>query len=459
MPAYKAVLKNALPAIVATLMQLVYNLADTFFIGFTRDDYQVAAVSLVFPVFMLFMSVGMIFGIGGMSVISRAYGEGRAEYAKKVSSFCMWASIAVGVPMSVVTFVCMDPLLNAMGAMAGETLEYSRNYLTIIMSGGPLILIGNTFPNILRAEGEPRKAMTGQLIGNIANIVLDPIMILGFGLGISGAAVATLIGCTLGAGYYILHFLRGKSSLSIHPRDFTMREKVLSSVVSIGIPAAMGPLFMSVSQVVMNGLMSGYGSLAVAAAGVAGKVSMIISTIALGLSQGVQPLLGFSIGAANWKRYREYLRFSLLFGTAMCALVTGLCYVFTPQIVGVFLTEPESLSNGISFAYIMQTTAFLFGAFFCFVNALQAMGAAIPSLIVNISRQGIIYIPALFILRAVLGSYGLIWAQPVADVLSLIMAVALHKMMYKRMTKRTATPLLVDESASLHASANQFPSG
>lgn len=435
MPAHKAVLKNALPAIVATLMQLVYNLADTFFIGLTGDDFQVAAVSLAFPVFMLFMSVGTVFGIGGTSVISRAYGEGRTEYAKKVSAFCMWASVAVGILMSVLFFVFMNDLLRLMGAKAGETLEHARSYLTIVAAGGPLILIGSTFSNILRAEGKPGKAMTGQLIGNITNIILDPLMILGFGWGIAGAAVATVIGSALSAGYYILYFLRGKSELSIHPKDFTMREKVCSNVVSIGVPAALGPLFMSVSQVVMNGLMSGYGSLAVAAAGVAGKVSMIISTIALGLSQGIQPLLGFSIGAANWKRYKEYMKISLLLGTIMCVVMTGLCYIFTPQIVGVFLTESDSLSKGISFAYIMQTTAFLFGAFFCFANALQAMGAAVPSLIVNISRQGLIYIPALFILRAALGINGLIWAQPVADVLSLILAILLHVFIYRKMTR------------------------
>jgi Na+-driven multidrug efflux pump len=178
--------------------------------------------------------------------------------------------------------------------------------------------------------------------------------------------------------------------------------------------------------------------LTIVAAGVAGKVSMIISAVALGLSQGIQPLLGFSVGAAHWKRYKEYMRFSLLFGTAMCVAMTGLCYIFTPQIVGVFLTELDSLANGISFAYIMQATAFLFGGFFCFVNALQAMGAAIPSLIVNISRQGLIYIPALFILRAAFGMNGLIWAQPVADVLSLVMAIALHTAMYRRLTRQSS---------------------
>jgi len=439
LPAHKAVLKNALPAIVATLMQLVYNLADTFFIGLTGDDLQVAAVSLAFPVFMLFMATGTVFGIGGTSVIARAYGEGRTDYAKKVSSFCMWASVVVGVLMSIMFYTFMDDILRLMGANE-DTIGYARSYLRIVAAGGPVIMIGGVFSSIFRAEGQPGRAMTGQLIGNALNIILDPIMILGFGLGlgITGAAIATVVGSVVSAGFYLLFFLRGKSALSIHPKDFTMRDRVCTGVLAIGIPAALGPLTMSMSQVIMNGMLSGYGSLAVAAAGIAGKVSMIISTVAMGLAQGVQPLLGFTIGAANWKRYKEYMRFSLVFGTGMCIIITGVCYLFTPQIVGVFLTEAASMELGITFAYIMQCTSFLFGVFFCFVNALQAMGAAVSSLIVNVSRQGIIYVPALYILNALLGVNGLIWSQPVADVLSTVLAIVLHMVVYKKISGRNS---------------------
>jgi len=442
LPAHKAVLKNALPAIVATLMQLVYNLADTFFIGRTYDDFQVAAVSLAFPVFMLFMATGTIFGIGGTSVISRAYGEGRVEYAKKVSSFCMWASVVIGLVLSAVFYIFMDQLLKIMGA-TDDTIGYARKYLMIVSAGGPFIMIGGTFSSIFRAEGKPGRAMAGQLIGNGLNIVLDFFLILdlGFGLGITGAAIATVIGSVVSAVFYLQFFLRGKSALSIHPRDFSVRDKICSGVLAIGIPSALGPLVMSFSQIVLNGRMvavTDNNALAVAAAGVAGKVGMIISTVALGLSQGVQPLLGFSVGAANWKRYKEYMRFSLLFGTGVCVFITGLCYLFTPQIVGAFLTESESLSMGIRFAYIMQSTAFLFGIFFCFINALQAMGAAFSSLIVNVSRQGILYVPALLILGDLLGADGLMWSQPVVDVLSCILAVALHAVVYKKVTARRA---------------------
>ena len=174
-----AVLKNALPAMAAMLMVLIYNLADTFFIGQTHDDIQIAAVSLATPVFLLFMAVGTIFGIGGTSVISRAMGEGKKDYAKKVCSFCMWSCVGVGIIMSILFFVCMDYILIFVGA-SKDTWEYAKIYLTIVSASGPFVLISNCYSNILRAEGQSTKAMMGQLLGNLLNVILDPIMILGF---------------------------------------------------------------------------------------------------------------------------------------------------------------------------------------------------------------------------------------------------------------------------------------
>ena len=201
-PVHKAVFQNALPAMAAMLMVLIYNLADTFFIGQTHDDLQVAAVSLATPVFLLFMAVGTIFGIGGTSVISRAMGEGRKDYAKKVCSFCMWSCVGVGIIMSILFLFFMEQILSFVGASA-DTWEYTKTYLTIVSFSGVFVLIANCYSNVIRAEGQSGKAMMGQLIGNLLNIILDPIMILVFGWNIAGAAIATVIGNVVGAGYYI----------------------------------------------------------------------------------------------------------------------------------------------------------------------------------------------------------------------------------------------------------------
>lgn len=431
-PVHKAVFKNALPAMAAMLMVLIYNLADTFFISQTHNDLQVAAVSLATPVFLLFMAVGTIFGIGGTSVISRAMGEGRTDYAKKVCSFCMWSCVGVGIIMSALFLLFMNQILALIGASA-DTWEYAKTYLTIVSLSGPFVLIANCYSNVIRAEGQSGKAMIGQLIGNLLNVVLDPIMILVFGWNIAGAAIATVIGNAAGAIYYIFYFLSGKSVLSINPKDFSVKNKVASGVLTIGIPAALGSLLMSVSNIIMNNQMGKYGDMAVAGVGVAMKVTMMTGMVCIGLGQGIQPLLGYCVGAKKWGRYKSVLRFSLIFAFILSTMLTVICYLFINQIVNVFLTDTAAFDYGVSFSCILLSTSFLFGVFYVLINSLQAGGAAVESLIVNISRQGLIYIPAMFCLGAIFHETGLIWAQPVADVLSLILAICLYVRKSKKM--------------------------
>lgn len=434
MPVAQAVMKNAIPAMIAMLMVLVYNLADTFFIGMTHDAYQVAAVSLATPVFLLFMAVGTIFGIGGTSVISRALGQGKKDFAKKVCAFCMWSCVAVGLLMTVLFQIFMNPILTIIGA-SEETWNYTKQYLSIVSLGGVFAIISNCFSNILRAEGKANKAMAGQIIGNMLNVILDPLFILIFKWNIVGAAIATVIGNMMASIFYLGYYLLGKSSLSISIKDFSVRSGIAKSVLSIGIPSALASIFMSVSQMIMNALMAGYGDMALAGVGVAMKVTMITGMISMGIGQGVQPLLGFSVGAKNWSRYHKIMRFSLIFSFILGAILTILCYIFTNQLVSVFLTEQDAYNYAVSFVKILLTTSVIFGPFYVLTNALQAMGAATSSLIINVSRQGLIYIPLLFILRAVLQVKGLIWAQPVADVLSTSLAIILYLKEFSKLSK------------------------
>ena len=433
-PVPQAVLKNTVPAMVAMLMALIYNLADTLFIGMTHDAYQIAAVSMATPVFLLFMSVGTVFGIGGTSVISRALGEGRIGYARKACSFCMWASTAAGLLMSFLFLIFMENTLTIMGT-SPDTHDFARSYLTIVTLSGPFALIGTCFSSVLRAEGQAGKAMMGQLLGNLLNIVFDPIMILGFGWGITGAAVATILGNVFAACYYLSFYLRKKSILSIRPKDFTVREKICTGILAIGVPASLGSLLMSVSQITLNSQMASYGDMAVAGIGIACKVTMITGMLFIGFGQGVQPVLGFCVGAGLWDRFKKIMRFSVAFSFGLSVLLTVLCYLFTNQIVSAFLTEPAAFGYAVRFARILLSTGFLFGVFFVLSNSLQSAGAAKAALIINLSRQGFIFIPALFLLKALLGADGLAWAQPAADLCSLILVIILYCKTVRRMEK------------------------
>lgn len=432
MPVPKAVMKNALPAMAAMLMVLVYNLADTFFIGQTHNALLVAAVSLATPVYLIFMSIGTLFGIGGTSVISRALGEGKKEKARKSCAFCFWGCVFVGILLVAFILIFIDPILNLIGASA-DTYEYAKSYLSIIVFAGPFVLISNCYGNVIRTEGESGKAMLGLLLGNLVNVILDPIFILALGLDIKGAAIATVIGNIVGAGFYISYFLKGKSMLSIRLKDFTVKQGIAASVLAIGVPAALGDALMSVSHIISNSQMAHYGDMAVAGMGVAMKVITITGMICMGLGQGVQPILGYCVGAKTWKRFKEVFKFTIIFALILGTVLAAICYVFTNQIVSVFLTDQTAFSYAVQFARILLSTSFLFGVFYVLVNALQAMGAATPALLISMSRQGIIFIPALFILQAVVGMTGLVWAQPVTDVLSILIAAILFRKTMKKM--------------------------
>ncbi len=425
LPVKKAVLTNALPAMVAMIMVLVYNMADLFFVGQTGDPLQVAAVSIATPVFLIFMSLGNIFGIGGTSFLSRSLGSGNTDRAKKISSFCFWSCIVVGISVSIIMFLGMDSILAMLGT-SEEIWSMVKNYLQIICISGPFVLISSCFSNLLRGEGQAGKAMVGMLIGNLVNIVLDPVFILGFEMGVEGAAIATVIGNICGGLYYILYLLKGNTILSTKLKDFSVSNGILKNVLAIGIPASLSTILMSVSQMILNGQMSAYGDLALAGIGVAMKVTMITSMLCIGLGQGVQPLLGYAVGAGNKKRYSDIIKFSLSFALVLSGLLTIGCYIGLEQIVGGFLSDAAAFDYAFSFSQILLSTSILFGILFVLSNALQAAGAATASLIVNISRQGLVYIPMVFILNATFGIDGLVFAQPIADISALTLALIFY---------------------------------
>ena len=416
----KIVIRNSIPALIAMIMVMVYNLADTFFLGLTHNDLQVTAVSFATPLFMIFMSLGTLFGVGGTSVISRALGERNTERAKKACSFCMWASVAVGVVFMAILWIFLDDVTTMLGA-SENSIGLTKDYLRIAIGCGVFSMISNCFSSIVRTEGEAMKAMTGTLIGNLLNMILDPIFILGFKWGVVGAAIATVIGNAVAAGYYILYFLKGKSALSISPRYFSFGDKILSGVLSVGISASLANLLVSVSSIVVNAQLSKFadGDMLVAGYGVTAKVIMIVTLIGIGIGSGVQPFLGYCYGAKQKERLTKGIRFSAMFGLIFCFVVSALCFIFAEPIVKVFLTDLTALDSGVHFTRILMSTAWLIGAFAICQNTLQAVGAATPALLASVFRQGIIFIPAVFILKAIMGVDGLIWAQPLADVLSL----------------------------------------
>lgn len=431
-PVPKAVISNVVPSIISMLMVLVYNLADTFFIGQTRDAYMVAGVSVATPAFLFFMAVGMLFGIGGTSFISRMLGEGRKQRAGYASSFCFWTGVSIGVIAMVFLLTFAKPICRAIGA-SEDTIGYASQYLEIVALCVPFLILSNTFSNIIRAEGEAKVAMSGMVIGNLMNVVLDPIMILGLHMNVAGAAWATVAGNVFSAGFYIFHLVKRSELLSIRLRDYRIGEGVAASVLAIGIPASLNSILMSFSNILLNNQMAHYGDMAVAGLGVAMKVNMIVVMLLIGLGTGIQPLLGYCFGAGNRRRYIDVLRFSAALALCMSLIMTAICYFGAGFLVKAFLDNADAYDYGIMFARTYIYSGPVMGILFVFVNAIQSMGAALPALILNISRQGLIYIPVLFLFRKIFDTPRMLAAaQPVTDYMAATLAVVLFLLSFRK---------------------------
>ncbi len=430
-PIPKAVAIMAIPTMISMLVVVIYNMADTFFIGQTGDPMQVAAVSLATPVFMVFMALGNLFGIGGSSAISRALGEKNPERAKHISSFCCYGSLGLGIIMAVLFLIGMDFILKMIGA-SENTAGYAREYLSYIAFGGPFIMFGTAFGNILRGEGASKESMIGNLIGTVTNIILDPIMILVFGWGVAGAAIATVIGNMAASAFYIIYFLMKKSSLSIHIKDFRMGNQIASSVTAIGIPASLNNILMSCANIILNLALTGYGDTPVAAMGVAMKSNMLVVLLQIGLCAGIQPLIGYNYGARNKDRLIKIFQFTGICSIIMGTVLTTAMVIARQFLIQAFIDNPEVISYGIQMVIALQLSGPVIGILFLCINTIQGMGKALPSLVLTICRQGLVFIPSVFILNKLFGLDGVIYAQPVADYLSIILSIILCLGLFKK---------------------------
>lgn len=434
-PIPKAVATMAVPTMISMLVVVIYNMADTFFIGQTKDPLQVAAVSLATPVFMIFMALGHLFGIGGSSAISRALGERRKDRAWHISSFCCYGSLGLGVMVAVISVLGMEQILHLIGA-SENTIGFARQYLTIISIGAPTIMFSTAFANILRGEGASRESMVGNLLGTIVNIMLDPVMILGLGWGVSGAALATIIGNIAACFFYISYYVRGKSMLSIHVKDFRMGEGIAASVAAIGIPASLNNILMSFANIILNQALVGYGDTPVAAMGVALKSNMLVVLLQIGLCVGIQPLIGYNYGSGNKKRLMQVFKFTGVVSVIMGMLLTLFMIIARKTMIQVFINDAEVVSYGIRMVVALQLSAPFIGILFLCINTIQGMGKALPSLVLTVCRQGLIFIPLIFILNAMLGLNGVIYAQPAADYLSILVGIMICMHLFRSMEHR-----------------------
>ncbi len=443
MPIGKALAYLAIPTIISQLITMIYNLADTFFIGQTNDPNKIAAATAAFNLVFLMNALSNLFGVGGGSLISRLLGVGKEDEAKKVCALSFYGTIAVTLLYSLIIFIFMDPILRFLGAL-DDTIAYATNYTIWVAIFGSLpCTISMTMAHLLRSEGYTRHASIGLGFGGLLNIALDPLLmfvILPSGNEVMGAAIATLFSNVCSCIYFSIVFyrLRNKAIVTINPSLLPSSLKHLPSILAVGFPSALGSALACASSILMNNLSSNYGVIPLAAVGIVKKIDMLPTNVGMGLCQGMMPLVAYNYSSKNYKRMRaasKYARTSGIIFAIICVLTFEL---LSEQIVWIFIKDEETIALGKNFLRICCLATPLMIINFQMSYTFQAMGKGPESLLLSSLRQGIINIPLLFIMNYLFGLYGIVWTQLLSDSITSVISFSLYHVTYKKLNNAIA---------------------
>ena len=431
MPVPEAVRTMALPTIISQLIVLVYNMADTFYLGRTNNPFMVAGVSLILPVFNICLSLAGLAGIGGGALISRLLGAGDAKEAEKVSAFSISLAVVTTAVFSAGMLLFMIPILRLLGA-SGNTLTYAAQYsFCVIVLGGIPTVLSNVMANLLRSVGESGKAGFGIAMGGVLNIILDPLFMFVLfpkGYEVLGVGVATLISNCCACAFFTVTILREQADTVLRFRlsNGLPRTENVRSVFTVGIPSSIATLLFDIDYIVIDKLMSGYGDIALAAVGIVLKVERLPLNVGIGICQGMMPLVAYNYSSGDRKRMFRIIRFSLITGLIVGALSVAMYEVFAGGIIRLFIADPETVRLGTDFLRIRcLATPLMFMSFFT-VYTFQGFGRGERSLFLGIMRWAVFNIPMLFILNHLIGMYGIVWSQVTADILTVTLSAFVY---------------------------------
>lgn len=415
----------ALPVVMSMAVTIIYNMVDTFFVAKTGNPNLVAGVSQGAPIFTLMIAIGDIFGLGGSSVISRLFGERRDKIARYVSGYCFYASITCGLVVTALMFIFQTPVLRMLGA-SPATWKYAREYYLVIAGGATFIIFGLSPNNILRTEGLATQAMIASITGTGINVVLNPIFIFTCGLGAAGSALATVVSNVI-ADVLMVYYLRTKSKkLTTSIYETKISGKLQREIYAIGIPASVTNIMVTFATALTNRYLIAYGANSVAAMGIAMKVNTVIVMVMVGFAFGAQPLIGYTYGARDERRFRETLRFDLSVVAGLALVLTVLMMVFAPQIIRLFMRDPEIVREGTGMLRWLASSTTIAGIIMVLTTTFQSMGKATPAFWLSFSRQGLSFLIAIVVLSHFFGYTGVLAAQACADVLTLVLAAFLY---------------------------------
>lgn len=439
MPIPNAVAKLAVPTILSSLVMVLYNLADTYFVGMVNDPIQNAAVTLAAPVLLAFNAVNNLFGVGSSSMMSRAMGRKDYETVYRSSAFGFYCALLCGILFSIACTVFKTPLLALLGADA-ETVEATAGYMLWTVSCGAVPAILNVvLAYMVRAEGAALHASIGTMSGCLLNIVLDPVFILPWGLnmGAAGAGLATFLSNCVACLYFLILILvkRKNTYVCILPQKFSLRREIVLGVCGVGVPAAIQNLLNVTGMTILNNFTSSFGADAVAAMGISQKINMVPMYIAMGLSQGIMPLVSYNYSSKNHKRMKETIYFAAKLTLGFLVVIVAGYYVGAGGLIALFMKNETIVAYGTRFLRGFCLGLPFLCTDFLAVGVFQAVGMGKEALVFAIMRKIVLEIPALYILNALFPLYGLAYAQFVAEVVLACAAVFVLGRLFKRMEK------------------------
>ena len=436
----KALFTMAVPTIVSQLITLIYNMADTWFIGRTNNPYMVAASSLVLTVFLMAGALSNLFGVGGGSLMVRLLGRKEEDEAQRVASWTVVMAAVCALGFSLLCLMFMDPLLRLLGA-SDNTIVYARQYLIfVVVIGGVANVTSGVMSFLLRNAGYAREAAFGLGMGGLLNIALDPLfmfVLLPDGSQVMGAGIATMLSNVASLGYFLwmFHRVRRDSVLDIPKRVEKLRPESRRNIFSIGVPAALSLFLFDLTNIVINRLSASHGDIELAAIAIVQKVERLPLNIGIGICLGMIPLIGYNYASGNRSRMRAFFTAARVAGLAVAAVSVLMYYVFADRLIGAFIGDAETVRLGTSFMRARCfATPFMFLSF-NMVHFMQAVNRGRESFLLAAIRQIGLNIPILLIMNALFGMMGIVWTQAIADFINVIISYVIYHRVVKQINE------------------------
>ncbi|KAB0576766.1 putative MATE family efflux protein [Fusobacterium naviforme] len=424
-----ALFKLGMPMVISLLVAALYNVVDTYFVSGLGKE-AVAAVSVAFPIQLIFLGIGLTFGAGAGSYISRLLGGNNKKEASIVATVALLTSAILGIVTAIVLFYYLDGVLKFMGAIP-SIIEISKSYTGIFIVGGILGAINVTVGNLAVAQGAAKISLKAMILGSISNMILDPIFIFGFNLGVRGAAIATLIARVITSLMYLIYFVGDKNLIEIKLPNFKPTVAIYKEILKIGISLLILQILQTISISKISYAASFYGEEAIAAMGIVLRIVTLGTNVVFGYMKGLQPLAGFNYGAKNYERVREAIKASVKWTNVFCLVWTVIVYIFAPSILSIFGTDENVLNIAVPTLRAAIIMFITFGFQFTYSTLYLSTGKALGGVFLNSLRQGIVFIPIILLLPKFMGLNGVIYAQTISDLITTIItipfAISIHK--------------------------------